>query len=333
MRAIPLIMALCLAALPALAQEQAAGAVLRIAGSDTLRPVLEAWAEAYAARTPGWQVEIRSDGSATAPAALAGGSADLAAMSRPMTKDEVAAVRAGRDRAPLDLTVAMDAIAVIVHPDNPVQGLTMTQVDGIFSADRACGGPPVTVWRQLAVGAADAPIVLHGRNDRSGTQATFRERALCGGTFRQDLARHADSQGVVDAVAADPFAIGYVGLGYGSGAVRPLALGTGPDRETARFFPFVVERFRDSDDPERKYAYIFDGRYPLARPLRLYIDRAEGAALPPALAGFLDFALSAEGQALVEAAGFVPLPAARAAAQAAKLDPGYRPPGSWLPWN
>lgn len=320
------------AEMPAYAPKENAAATLRVRGSDTMRPLLEAWIAGFAAHHPGAALEIASAGSATAPPALADGTADLAAMSRPMTKTERDGVADARGRPPLAITVALDAIAVIVHPDNPVQGLTTGQLDGLFSAARLCGGRPVDRWDQLVVGAPGAPIALHGRNARSGTSATFRARALCDGAFKESVAVHADTQGVVDAVAADPGAVGYIGLGYRTDAVRAVALGVGAGLEETRYFPFVVDRYRDSDDPTLKYAYVFDGRYPLSRRLFLHVDKAPGEALPPAVDAFLRFVLSAEGQALVERTGFVPLSAAMAGAARDTLA-ADAPRRSWLPWN
>lgn len=308
-------------------------ATLRVRGSDTLRTLLEAWSRGLAAHHPQAGLDVESKGSATAPPALAAGTADLAAMSRPMTPDEIAAVEAARGHRPVPVTVALDAIAVVVHPDNPVQGLTMDQLDGLFSSTHLCGGRNVVRWDQLVVGAPPAAVALHGRNSLSGTYATFRERALCDGAFKESVVVHDDTRGVVDAVAADPGAIGYVGLGYRTDAVRAVALGVGQGFEETRYVPFVVDRYRASPDPALKYAYVFDGRYPLARPLLLYVDKTPGEALPAAVEAFLGFVLSAEGQRIVEATGFVPLSPGMVAAEREKLAAGYAPRRSWLPWN
>ena len=301
------------------------------AGSDTERELLDAWGQAFERLHPDVEVAGENEGSATAPPALVEGSATLGAMSRAMTDDEAALFEDAKGHAPTPITVALDALAVFVRNDNPVQGLTIEQLDGIFSSDDACGGGAITTWGQLALGVPDdTPIKTHGRDERSGTHDTFQEKALCGGAFKDDVEVHPDSADVVAAVAADPAAIGYAGLGYDTPEVRPLAIGAGSDFEDMRFIPYIVEEYADSPDPEEKYAYVVDGRYPLSRPLLLYVDKVEGEPLPEPTASFVRFALSREGQTIVEQIGFVPLPDGAVADEAAKLDPDYRPRRWWF---
>ncbi len=306
---------------------------LAVVGSDTLEVLVRDWADAFARTRPDVSVVIDEDGSADAPPALASGAADLGAMSRPMTRTEARTVEEATGIAPTGFTVALGAIAVIVHRDNPLEGLTLSQLDRIFSAGRACGeGAPITTWRELVVGAPASPIALHGRDARSGTAEAFRAIALCEGRFADRFVEEKDSAAVVEAVASDPAAIGFVGLGYLDERVRPLAVGAGDDVETLRYYPFIVPRFADSPDPTRKYAYVFDGRYPLARALWLYALKPAGEALPEHVEAFVRLALSEDGQETVADEGFVPLTPAMAAEERARLAPDYRERRRLLPW-
>lgn len=287
---------------------------LHVTGSDTMFELFEAWSMAFTALHPEIAFKLSHEGSSTAPPALTEGRAELAPMSRPMTADEIATFKAAKGYAPTEVGVALDALAVFVNEQSPVRGLTMAELDGIFSEAQACGVPRIDSWSQLALGAPTSALHLHGRNDLSGTYATFRERALCGGDFRADLTEHEDTTSLIAAIAADPLAIGYAGVGYDTPEVRPVAIGTGDgsDSET-RFFPFIVQRYAGSEDPALKYAWVVRGDYPLSRPLSIWIDRPESGEGNPAVAEFLRFTLSDEGQKIVEETGFVPLPADRIA--------------------
>lgn len=288
-----------------------------IAGSDTLFELTEAWIETFRGHHPDVVFSVAHEGSATAPAALESGVAALGAMSRPMDEAEAASVREGAGSAPTEIIVALDALAVFVSERSPLRGVTMEELDGIFSAGTACGGRRYDSWRDVAIGVPDEDFRLHGRDELSGSYATFRERALCGGAFDAAITVHPDSPGVVEAVAADPLAIGYSGLGYDTEGVRPLAIGVGDAEDPGtRYYPYIVERFAESDDVTRKYAWVVRGDYPLSRPLRFYFTGEPD----PATAAFLAFALSDEGQAIVEEVGFVPLPPASRDQSAAKLD-------------
>jgi phosphate transport system substrate-binding protein len=205
--------------------------------------------------------------------------------------------------------IAHDAIAVFVHPDNPLASVTLAELDAIYSATRRCGAPqPIRRWRDLAADADTAfgalPLLASGRNSGSGTWELFRETALCGGEYRPEMIAWPGNGAVVATVATNREAIGYAGLGYVNGLVKPLALA--PRAGEAAVAP----------EP----ANVADGRYPLARALYLYVNRPPGRALAPLPAAFLAYALSAEGQALVRLEGFLPLTEAERAAQRAVLE-------------
>jgi phosphate transport system substrate-binding protein len=300
--------ALLCAVLPAAADEGLRGSLTSV-GSDTASALVTRWAAAFQAQHPQVRVQVQATGSASAPIALTAGAADLGSMSRPMSAAELAAFAARHGHAPTRVMIAHDAIAVFVHPDNPLASVTLAELDAIYSATRRCGAPqPIRRWRDLAADADTAfgalPLLASGRNSGSGTWELFRETALCGGEYRPEMIAWPGNGAVVATVATNREAIGYAGLGYVNGLVKPLALA--PRAGEAAVAP----------EP----ANVADGRYPLARALYLYVNRPPGRALAPLPAAFLAYALSAEGQALVRLEGFLPLTEAERAAQRAVLE-------------
>jgi phosphate transport system substrate-binding protein len=282
---------------------------LTSAGSDTASALVTRWASAFRERHPLARIQIQAAGSGSAPIALLEGAADLGPMSRPMTKAEEDAFARRFGYPPLRVTIAHDAIAVFVHPDNPVAALTLAQVDAIFSSDRRCGaGTGVRDWRSL--GGRDLAVLAVGRDTGSGTHELFREVALCDGRYRPDVVAWPGNGAVVAAVAAHPQAIGYAGLGYVNARVKPLAIA------------------RDAQEPAVAPAAdaIVSGRYPLARPILIYVNRPPGAGLPALPAAFVDFALSDAGQQLVRHEGFIPLTEDERRAQRAALHSADTPP-------
>ncbi len=302
---------------------------LTSAGSDTMRDLMERWAAAFAQRHPEVTFNFQAEGSNTAPPALTTGETVLAPMSRDMTAGERRAFRARHGHEPTDVFVALDAVALFVRQDNPIRGLTLRQLDNIFSSTYNCGGRPVTGWDDLAVNTRGlGQIKLHGRNSASGTHDFFAERVLCGGAFAPSLTEHDTSRAVVEAIAEDRAAIGYAGLGYDNPNVRAISIADDPDIEAARFFPPYLENTPDDSDPARRFAYIIDGRYPLSRPLHIYVNKAPEEALEPVVKAFLMFILSREGQNIVLETGFVPLPSKEASRSRRRLADDYRP-GRW----
>jgi phosphate transport system substrate-binding protein len=307
-----------LAALPV-----SAGPPIRVAGSDTMRPLLEAWADSWRQEHPGAVFEIEASGSRTGPPALTEGRADIASLSRPMTREEREAFQHKHGHRPVALRVAADAVVVYVHRDNPINGLTLQQLDGMFSADGRCGGMDITGWGQILFGSlSEQTIDLVGRNPLSGTHEFFKSRVLCDGEFRPDVLERADSEAVVAAVAGSPRAIGYAGLAFGTPNVKAVALAEDEDEPYVRFGP---ERDLDHPEPARRYRYVLSGRYPLARHLYFYVNKPPGDTLARDLQRPLEYLLSAEGQKVVAAAGFVPLLAEELERQRERLERGYRP--------
>jgi phosphate transport system substrate-binding protein len=277
---------------------------LTIVGSDTLSTLVLRWTEAFRAREPEVRVQLQTPGSASAPIALLEGAADLGAMSRPMNAQELAAFERRYGYAPTRIAVAHDAIVVFVHPDNPLTSITRRQLDAIYSQTLRCGGPAsITRWADLGIASDSAfatmRILATGRNSASGTHEFFREEALCGGEYRPDVVVWPGHGATVAAVAGNLEAIGYAGIGYVNGLVKPLAFA--PDDNAAAVIP-VMEN-------------VMNGEYDLARPLYLYANRPPDRAPARLPAAFLAYVLSDDAQALVAQEGFLPLAAGERATQ------------------
>ncbi|VEA72128.1 phosphate binding protein [Serratia rubidaea] len=214
-------------------------------------------------------------------------------MSRPMKAAELAAFEQRYGYAPLAVPVAVDALVVLVHQDNPLPGLNLGQLDQIFSATRRCGAASaLDNWGQLALPGAWAQrsIQRFGRNSASGTYGYFKLRALCGGDFMARVNELPGSASVVQAVSGSLNSIGYASIGFRASGVRLLPLAERGDR----YVPPSVANVRN-------------GSYPLARYLYIYINKAPQRPLEPLTAAFLDRVLSAQGQALVNQDGYLPL--------------------------
>lgn len=270
-------------------------------GSDTMAGLVLRWGEALTARHPNITMQFQAGGSASAPAALIAGTTRLGPMSRPMNHDERQQFIDRYGYPPLELRVARDAIVVIVHRHAPLASLTFPQIDAIFSSRLACGeSEPIRRWEVLS--SMDSwpygRIALHGRNLASGTHDLFQQRALCDGPFRTDISEYPGSSAVVAAVGESPNAIGYAGYHHLSPMVKAVGLTNDQGRTVA---PSEIA--------------IQTGEYPLSRDLYLYVNLAPGNALPAAEQALLALILSDEGQQIVRAAGFVPLPAKELEAQ------------------
>jgi phosphate transport system substrate-binding protein len=200
---------------------------LKSVGSDTLGHEMEAWAKGIEKLYPDVKVEIEAAGSATAPLALLEGRSQFGPMSRPMTAEETAAFQGKYGYKISSFRVAVDTLAVYVNKANPVACLTLPQLSGIFSSNRKTpGSGDVRTWGDLGLAGewARQPITLYSRNTLSGTYEYFRETALYGGDYKPEIKQQSGSEAVVQAVAADKFAIGYSGIGYRTKACAPCRL-------------------------------------------------------------------------------------------------------------
>ena len=181
-------------------------------GSDTLANLMTLWAESFKRAYPNVNVQIQAAGSSTAPPALTENTSNLGPMSRLMKDKEVEEFEKKFGYKPTPIAVAIDALAVFVHKDNPIEGLTIPQVDAIFSSTRTCSYPnDITNWGDLELTGswAEREIQLYGRNSVSGTYSHFKEKAMCRGDFRADVNEQPGSASVVQAVSASLNAIGY----------------------------------------------------------------------------------------------------------------------------
>jgi len=276
-------------------------------GSDTLNNLMTLWAETFRAKYPNVRIQIEGKGSSTAPAALIDGTAQVGPMSREMKSSEIDAFEKKFGYPPTAYRVAVDALAVYVNKDNPVNQLTLPQVDAIFSKTRRCGAPAaIDTWSQIGGTGmyATRRFSLYGRNSASGTYGYFKEHALCGGDFRDEVKEQPGSASVVQGVTEDSFGIGYSGIGYKTSSVKALDLAA---KEGA---PFAKA------DPADVYA----GKYPLARFLLIYVNQAPGRPLEPLVREFLRLVLSKEGQEGVVKDGYLPLTKVIFAEEHARLE-------------
>ncbi len=263
-------------------------------GSDTLANLMALWAQDFSQHYPNVNLQLQAAGSSTAPTALAAGAAQLGPMSRPMKAAEVSAFEHRYGYAPLAVPVAVDALVVLVHQDNPLRGLNLQQLDQIFSATRRCGeNTPIHHWGELGLQGSWRQRALQrfGRNSASGTYGYFKLRALCGGDFMARVNELPGSASVVQAVAGSLNGIGYASIGFRASGVRLLPLAESGDRYVA---------------PNE--TNVRNGSYPLARYLYIYINKAPDQPLEPLTAAFLDRVLSSQGQDLVNHDGYLPLP-------------------------
>jgi phosphate transport system substrate-binding protein len=278
---------------------------LNAVGSDTMINIVTNWGEAFAKYYPGVKVQVEGKGSATAPPALVAGSSQLGPMSREMKETEINSFESKWHYKPTRLKACLDALAVFVNKDCPLDSLTLTQIDSIFSSTRKRGGDEVKTWGQLGLTGdwADKPITLYGRNSASGTYSYFKEHTLSKGDFKDSVKEQPGSAGVVQGVSEDKYAIGYSGVGYLTSGVKALGLMTKEGGTVYR--PSMGNVLADM--------------YPLGRFLNLYINAEPGKPLSPEVREFCKFIYSKEGQEIVAKEGFLPLPEKLAAPERAKV--------------
>ena len=276
-------------------------------GSDTLNNLMTLWAEGFRKQYPNVKIQIEGKGSSTAPPALIEGTAQLGPMSRTMKNTETDAFERKFRYKPTAFPVAIDALAVYVNKDNPVKGLTMAQVDAIFSKSRRLGhNENIQVWKQTGVNSdfGEMPISIYGRNSASGTYGFFKEHALKNGDFKDEVKEQPGSASVVQSISEDQAGIGYSGIGYLTSNVRALPLA---EKEGAP----LKEASQENAD---------NGSYPLWRHLYLYVNKAPNKPLDPIVQEFIKFIYSKEGQKVVVKDGFFPLKSAAIEQELKRLD-------------
>ncbi len=280
--------------IPAYKAAQGVSGSLKSVGSDTLNNVMASWQQGFKVFYPNVKTEMEAKGSGTAPTALIEGTSQIGPMSREMKSEEKDAFEKKFGYPPTKIPVALDSLAVFVNKDNPIQSLTLAQVDAIFSKTRKGGAnKDVATWGDLGLTGewASKPISLYGRNSESGTYGYFKEHVLAKGDYKDTVKEQPGSAGVVQAVASDKFAIGYSGIGYTTADVRAV--------------PIAI------NDKSKAVAanaeHVYDGTYPISRTLYVYINYSPKAALDPLRSEFVRYILSNEGQAAVVKDGFYPL--------------------------
>jgi phosphate binding protein len=249
----------------------AKGNKIVVEGSTTVLPIAQRAAEDFMNENDGADINIRGGGSGVGITSLIEGTCDIANASRSMREAEMQKA-AGRGKTPKAFVVAMDGIAVIVNPSNPISSFSKKQVKDIYTGK-------ISNWSQL--GGSDEKIVVLSRDSASGTFEAFGTLALGGEKVRSDALMQASNQGIATTVANTPGAIGYVGLGYVTSSVKAIPVdGVTASKQT-----------------------VLSGKYAYSRPLFMYTNGA-----PKGLTqAYIEFILSAEGQKIVEEEGFVPL--------------------------
>lgn len=288
--------------LPAYKKVEGISGNLNSIGSDTLNNLMTFWAEEFRKQYPGVNIQIEGKGSSTAPPALIEATAQLGPMSRPMKSEEIDKFEQAHGYKPTAIGVALDSLAVYVHKDNPIQALTMQEVDAIFSKTRLGGHPAdITRWGQVGLKGVweNLPISLYGRNSASGTYGFFKEHALFKGDFKDAVKEQPGSASVVMGVTNDRAGIGYSGIGYKTSGVKAVALAVKPGGPAY----------------EPTYENVLSEKYPLGRLLYVYIAKKPGQPLDPIVREFIKLVLSKQGQEIVVKDGYLPLPASFAEQQ------------------
>jgi phosphate transport system substrate-binding protein len=271
-------------------------------GSDTMGELVQSWADRFSRFHPNVVFDIEALGSGTAPAPLLNGTAHIGCMSRKMKTDEYEEFIARYGFRPVAIGVGLDTLAVYVHQSNPIDRLSLPEIDAIFSQTRLGGHPlDIDLWRQLGLTGfwQHRPIQLYTRNTFSGTYEYFREHALFKGAYKTTIRMQPGSAAVIAKIAADPAGIGFSGIGYANPQVKALALSEKP----------AGEAFSPSEEN------VYLNLYPLSRPLYIYVVKFPGQPLPEVVLEFMVFVLSRQGQQIIHDIGYMPLSAKAAERQ------------------
>jgi len=256
---------------------------IQIKGSDTMVNLAQAWAEKYMESNPSELVAVTGGGSGTGLSSLISASCDIAMSSRNIKNKEIALAKQ-KGINPYEIKVALDGLAVVVNPKNPVAKLTVDQLAQIFSGK-------ITNWEE--VGGENGRIVILSREVNSGTHVYFKEHVLRKGdpNSKEEFAAGAlllsSSQAIADEVAGNSSAIGYYGMGYISAKQKAIAVAKD---EKSEYVAPTIEN-------------VLNGKYPISRPLFLYTNGSPDNLVKR----FIDYALSAQGQDIVLKTDFVPV--------------------------
>lgn len=272
---------------------------LAMGGSNTLSHVASVWADGFRKFYPDVEIAIQINGSRSAVENVKAGKASFGLLSRTILREEVEGFIEAFGYAPLVVTPCLERTGIFVHDDNPIQGLTISQLDAIYSA--TCkrvkathdSGAPCRTWAQVGLTGewANRPIIAHGRSKDTGSQMFLQQAVMLGGELRDDLVRHKSNVDMLEAVAQDPRAIGFSGLSYATKGVRPVPLAFSER-----------EGFVAIDSPEAD-----QGQYPLVRRLQFVVNHKPQAELRAVEREFLKYVFSRLGQEDVVRAGFQPI--------------------------
>ena len=265
-------------------------------GSDTLANLMTLWAEAFKRAYPNVNIQIQAAGSSTAPPALTEATANFGPMSRKMKAKEIAAFEDRYGYKPTAIPVAIDALAVYVNKDNPIKGMSISDIDAIFSSTRKCGRrTDISRWGELGLTGSweNRPIQIYGRNSVSGTYGYFKKKALCKGDYKNNVNEQPGSASVVQSVSSSLNGIGYSGIGYKTSGVRAVPLAR---KASAGFVEATPEM-------------AVSGKYPLSRFLYIYVNKHPNKTLSPLEKEFIKLVMSKQGQEIVIKDGYIPLPA------------------------
>ncbi len=290
-----------------------------IAGSDTMQPLIAKLAGSFRHRFPETKIGVQGGGTEIALLQFIGdhatirrgdgfynrghlvsGHVSILASSRRLTAAEMQDFRGRYGYDVTEIPIAMDAVAIYVNRNNPIQGLTLEQVDAIFGTQRKRGLPgDLTTWGQLGLNGewAQQPIHLYGRDKQSGTRTFFKQAALLEGELKSTVTEEPGSASEILAISRDQFAMGYVGSGFQTSMVKTVPLA---EKAGMPFVPPSVET-------------VANGTYPLGRPLYLYVKKDPKQELEPLILEFLKFVNSRDGQNIVAKAGSYPLPGSQIA--------------------
>jgi phosphate transport system substrate-binding protein len=293
-------------ALPGYQKVSGVSGSLNSVGSDTMNNMMTLWAETFRKFYPNVKIQVEGKGSSTAPPALIAGTSQFGPMSRQMRSTEIDQFEQRYGYKPTELKTSYDALAVYVNKDNPIEKLTLAQVEAIFSKSRRRGYKDnITTWGQLGLTGdwANRPIGLYGRNSASGTYGFFKEHTLKNGDYKDTVKEQPGSASVVQGVTEDRYAVGYSGIGYRTSGVKAVPLAE-------------TDKGPYSDG---NYGDVRSGKYPLWRFLYIYTNKAPGKPLDPLVAEFVKLIFSKEGQEVVVKDGYLPLPADLAKQELARI--------------
>lgn len=319
---------------------------LSIAGSDTMSPLISKLAAQFNHLHPAVDIAVEGIGSNSAIREFQLGISsqrrgdklrgkgtegsnrvELLASSRELTEDELKGIESHHGSRPVGIPIAMDAVAIYVNKDNPIQHLTLDQLDAIFGKERKRGHASIANWSQAGImegTLAQQPCHLYGRDRDSGTRAFFKHIALRDGELKDEVVEQPGSASEIIAIAQDPLGIGYAGVGFQISSVRTVPISPAPEQ------PALLPT-QDN---------VLSGAYPLSRPLYLYVKFNPKAKLNPMVKEFLLFINSRQGQETVARANFYPLTGVQVAKnrealgliQSSMAETNESTPQSFLAW-